>query len=88
MVTPSNGTTSTKQGILMKLFNAVAVTAAVAVSSLITAGSAEADIYCYPVNSKMCEIKINGVSKQIRKTKDVRNRKIILDGEKVRVFGG
>ena len=46
---------------------------------------AGAVVYCYQVDSVNCEIRIDGKARQKRKTEDVRNRKIIFDGEEVRV---
>ena len=71
----------------MRLSTFVAI-AAVIGASYIAINPTYAVIYCYPIDSETCEIRVNGKAKQQRKTEDARNRRIIFEGENVRVMGG
>ena len=61
----------------MKLLTSYAATAIMG-ASLIAINPAYAVLYCYPIDSETCEIRVNGKTKQKRKIEDVRNRRIIL----------
>ena len=71
----------------MKLSTFVAI-AAVIGALFIAINPTYAVIYCYPIDSETCEIRVNGKTRQKRKIEDVRNRRIIFDGEYVRMMGG